>query len=182
MTSDSSTASQSDDNPNAPKDPADWLFPVAKLDESLPHWLRFGGQYRNRLEGPIGIGYKGTNDFYLLDRFRMWVRIQPKEWLTFRAEVQDSRIFFNHHIPNANPYQDIWTLWEGYAQIGSSKEGWWDVVGGRQVLAFGDERVIGPSNWLNVGRTFNVARVDLHHSDDKVSVFAASVVPGDNTD
>jgi Alginate export len=57
-----------------------------------------------------------------------------------------------------------------------------DVVGGRQVLAFGDERVIGPSNWLNVGRTFNVARLDLHHSDDKVSVFAASVVPGDNTD
>jgi Alginate export len=57
-----------------------------------------------------------------------------------------------------------------------------DVVGGRQVLAFGDERVIGPSNWVNVGRTFNVAQVDLHHSVNKVSVFAASVVPGDNTD
>jgi hypothetical protein len=49
-------------------------------------------------------------------------------------------------------------------------------------MLFGDERVIGPSNWLNVGRTFNVARVNLHRSDYKVSMFVASVVPGDNTD
>jgi hypothetical protein len=57
-----------------------------------------------------------------------------------------------------------------------------DVLAGRQVLKFGDERVIGPSDWLNVGRTFNVARVDVHHSDNTVSLFAASVVPGDNND
>jgi hypothetical protein len=52
---------------------------------------------------------------------------------------------------------------------------------GRQVLAFGDERVIGPSNWLNVGPTFDVARVDLHHTGYEVSVFGSSVVPGSNT-
>jgi hypothetical protein len=127
-------------------------------------------------------GYGGTRDFYLLYRLRLRVTIQPKPWLHFHGEVQDSRIFFNHHIPNANPYQDSWTLWESYAQIGSSTQGWIDVLAGRQALAFGDERVIGPSNWLNVGRTFNVARVDLHHADNKVSVFAASVVPGNNTD
>ena len=112
----------------------------------------------------------------------MWVTIQPRDWLKFHGEVQDSRNFFNHHIPNANPYQDTWTLWEGYTQLGSSTAGWVDVVGGRQVLAFGDERVIGPSDWLNVGRTFSVARVDLHHADNKVSLFASSVVPGDSAD
>src|SRR5216683_6741440 len=169
-------------DPSAADDPPDWLFPIAKLNESFPSWLRIGGQYRGRLEGPAGIGFTRTRDFYLLDRLRVHVTIQPKEWLRFHAEVQDARIFFNHHIPNANPYQDSWTLWEGYAQVGSSTAGWVDVVAGRQVLAFGDERVIGPSNWLNVGRTFNVARVDLHHADYKVSVFAASVVPGENND
>jgi hypothetical protein len=106
--------------------------------------------------------------------------IQPTDWLLFKGELQDSRIFFNHHIPNANPNEDTFTLWEGYAQVGSSTEGWVDVVGGRQVLRFGDERVIGPSEWLNVGRTFNVARVDLHHPGYFVSVFASAVVPGDN--
>lgn len=157
-----------------------WLFPVTRLNESLPSWLRFGGEYRDRIEGPIGIGFTGTNDFYLLDRLRVRAVIQPKEWLTFNAEVQDAEIFFNHHIGNVNPYQDTWTLWESYAQVGSSTSGWVDVLAGRQVLLFGDERVIGPSNWTNVGRTFNVARVDLHQPGVNVSVFASSVIPADN--
>src|ERR1700676_2444484 len=38
-------------------DSPSWLFPIAKLDESLPSWLHIGGEYRARLEGPIGIGY-----------------------------------------------------------------------------------------------------------------------------
>jgi hypothetical protein len=162
-------------------DPPDWLFPVAKLDESLPSWIHIGGQYRNRFEGPTGIGYTGTSDAYLLGRLRVNVTMQPKQWLKFRAEVQDARIYFNHHN-RGNPFEDTWTLWEGYAQLGNSTEGWGDVLAGRQVLLFADERVIGPSNWLNVGRTFDVARVDLHRSDYKVSVFASSVVPGDNND
>src|ERR1700739_1334317 len=170
--------------PNAPAanpDPTSWLFPVEKLDESLPKWLHIGGEYRDRLEGPIGIGYTGTNDFYLLDRFRLTVGIRPKEWLTLFGEVQDSRIFFDHHIANVNPYQDTWTLWQGYVQLGSSTSGWVDGLAGRQVLLFGDERVIGPSNWLNVGRTFDVARIDIHHPGYLVSVFGSSVVPGDST-
>src|ERR1700737_2469194 len=167
--------------PEVDSDPPSWLFPIDKLDESLPSWLRFGGEYRDRLEGPIGIDYRGTNDFYVLDRFRLKVAIQPKDWLKFYGEVQDSRIFFNHHIPNANPYEDSWTLWQSYAQLGSSTSGWVDVLAGRQVLAFGDERVIAPSNWVNVGRTFDVVRVDFHHPGFQVAVFASSVVPGSST-
>jgi len=162
-------------------DPLSWLFPVDQLNQSFPRWLRIGGEYRDRLEGPIGIGYQDTNDFYLLDRLRLTVAIQPKQWLKFYGEVQDSRIFFNHHIANANPYEDSWTLWQGYAQVGSSTEGWIDALAGRQVLMFGDERIIGPSNWTNVGRTFDVARVDLHHPGYQVAIFASSVVPGSNT-
>src|SRR5246127_2599491 len=167
---------------NASHESPSWLFPMTELNKSLPSWIRFGGQYRDRFEGPNGIGFTGTSDYYLLDRFRLRVLIQPKPWLSFHGEVQDARIFFNHHTPNGNPYEDSWTLWEAYPQIGSSKEGWVNALAGRQVLLFGDERVIGPSNWTNVGRTFNVARVDLHHPGYKVSVFASSVVPGENTD
>jgi hypothetical protein len=163
-------------------DPTSWLFPIDKLDESFPRWLRIGGEYRARPEGQMGIGFRRTNDFYLLDRLRVNIAIQPKEWLTFLGEVQDSRIFFNHHIANANPFEDTWTLWQAYVQVGSSTSGWVDALAGRQVLEFGDERVIGPSNWVNVGRTFNVARVDLHHPGYDVAIFASSVVPGSNTD
>jgi hypothetical protein len=184
QTADSTTDTQSSylSNLTAGHESPSWLFPITKLNEHLPSWIRIGGQYRNRLEGPTGIGFTGTNDFYLLDRLRVRVAIQPRPWLSFLGEVQDSRIFFNHHIPNGNPYEDSWTLWDAYPQIGSSTEGWVDALAGRQTLSFGDERVIGPSNWLNVGRTFNVARVDFHHTDYKVSVFASSVVPGDSLD
>src|ERR1700722_14509864 len=130
-------------DPSTANDSPEWLFPVAMLDYTLPHWLFIGGQYRNRIEGPTGIGYSAVNDFYLLDRLRIRVIIQPKEWLSFHGEVQDARLFFNSHTAEANPFQDTWTLWEGYAQVGSSTSGWVDVAGGRQILLFGDERVIG---------------------------------------
>ena len=159
---------------------ATWLFPIEKLNESLPAWLRFGGEYRNRVEGPSGIGYASTNDVYLFDRFRFNVTIQPKEWLRFHAEVEDARIFFSRHVQAVIPNQDSWTLWQGYAQAGNPKTGWADVVAGRQVLAFGDERVIGPSNWTNVSRTFDVARINLHPAGYNVSLLAASVVPATN--
>jgi len=169
-------------DPAGTDDSLDWLFPVTKLNRSLPSWFRIGGQYRGRLEGPMGIGFTSTNDLYFLDRLRVKLGIKPKEWLLFYGEVQDARISFNHHLPNANPYQDKWTLWQAYSQVGSSETGWVDVLAGREVLRFGDERVIGPSEWLNVGRTFIVARVDLHHPGYEVSVLASSVVPGDNND
>jgi hypothetical protein len=167
--------------PAAESDYSSWLFPVAKLDEVLPPWFHIGGEYRDRLEGPIGTGFADTSDFYVLDRLRVKIAIQPKDWLKFYGEVQDARIFFNHHVPNANPLEDSWTLWQAYVQLGSSTSGWADGLAGREVLLFGDERVIGPSNWLNVGRTFDVARVNIHHPGYEVSIFGSSVVPGSNT-
>jgi len=44
------------------------------------------------------------------------------------------------------------------------------------MFSFGDERVIGPSDWQNMGRTFDTLRVDLQHPGVNVSSFAASVV------
>src|SRR5258708_27201268 len=101
-------------------DSPSWLFPIAKLDEILPYWLHIGGEYRDRVEGATGIGFRGTSDVYLLDRFRLKVAIQPKEWLKFYGEVQDSRIFFNYRIANANPFDDSWPIWQSYVLLGSS--------------------------------------------------------------
>jgi hypothetical protein len=47
----------------ANSDSSSWLFPIEKLDESLPSWLHIGGEYRDRLEGPIGTGFRDTGDF-----------------------------------------------------------------------------------------------------------------------
>src|SRR5258707_5641444 len=95
---------QSNPAPNPPAAESDfssWLFPIDKLDESLPRWHHIGGEYRDRLEGPIGTGFRDTSDFYVLDRLRVTVAIQSQDWLTVYAGGEDSRIFFNHHIPYA---------------------------------------------------------------------------------
>jgi hypothetical protein len=145
---------------------------------AFPRWLQLGGEYRSRFESADGIRYTTTNDAYLLSRFRVNLKIQPVKWLVFFGEAQDSHVFFNHHVPEALPYQNSWDVRQAYIQMGSSKKGWADVIVGRQVLAFGDERVIGPSDWVNAGRTFDAVRLDLHHGGYKVSVFASSVVAG----
>jgi len=155
-----------------------WLFPVESLNNVLPRWLQFGGEYRSRLESEDGIKYTPTNDTYLLSRFRLHATIQPTRWLSFFGETQDSRIFFNHHVPDALPYQNIWDIRQAYFQIGSSTESWADLIVGRQVLAFGSERVIGPSDWVNAGRTFDAVRLSVHKTGYQVSLFASSVVVG----
>ena len=155
-----------------------WLFPVDRVNLALPLWLRFGGQFRTRFEGEDDMSYTTTNDAYLLTQFRFDVTIQPIKWLTLFGETQDSRISFNQHVPDAVPYQNTWDIRQAYVQIGSSTEGWADVIAGRQVLAFGDERVIGPSDWTNTARTFDAVRLDVHHPGYKVSLFASSVVIG----
>jgi hypothetical protein len=38
-------------------DTAGWLYPITKLDEYLPYWIQFGGQFRDRVESQDGFGY-----------------------------------------------------------------------------------------------------------------------------
>jgi hypothetical protein len=156
--------------------PDGWLFPITQLDKLLPHWIQFGGQFRNRAESQDGLNYAPVNDTYNLTQLRIGVYIQPTSWLEIVGVTQDSRVFFNHHVATGPPYQNIWDIREAYAQIGSSTEGWFDLIGGREMLSFGDERVIGPSDWLNMGRTFDTVRLDLHHPGFKVSIFGSSVI------
>lgn len=156
--------------------PEGWLFPITQLDESLPSWIQFGGQFRDRAESQDGLSYGKFNDSYDLTQLRLGVYIQPAKWLELVAVTQDARVFFNHHVATAPPYQNIWDIREAYLELGNSTEGWVDLIAGREIFSFGDERVIGPSDWLNMGRTFDTIRFDLHPPGVKVSIFAASVI------
>lgn len=156
--------------------PDGWLFPITRLNVMLPHWIQFGGQFRNRVESQDGLGFAPVDDAYNLTQLRLGIYLQPTKWLSLVGVTQDSRAFFNHHVPNAPPYQNIWDIREAYARLGNAKEGWIDLVAGRQMFSFGDERVIGPSDWSNMGRTFDTVRLDVHPPGVNVSIFAASVI------
>ncbi len=142
--------------------PSGWLFPVTEADKRLPRWLQFGGQFRDRVESQDGLAYAPVDDTYDLTQLRIGIYVQPTKWLKLVGVTQDSRVFFNHHVAMASPYQNTWDIREAYLQLGNATEAWYDLVVGRQMFSFGDERVIGPSDWSNMGRTFDTARLDLH--------------------
>lgn len=146
----------------------------------LPLWLTLGGEYRVRVEAQDGINYSSVHDLYQLGRARFHLRIAIARWLNLYAESQDARIYFNQAIPSTLPYEDTWNLRQAYIQLGDPKDGRLDLIAGKQVLSFGDERVIGPSDWTNAARTFDAVRLNLHFSKSQVSLFASSVVAENN--
>ena len=162
--------------------PSGGFAPSEDLNRELPPWLRFSADYRTRLEGADGIGFKTNNqDMYLLSRLRFGTQIAPVRWFKIVAQAQDARIFFNDRVAGTPPYQDTLDLRLAYVELGNS-EGPVVVRAGRQELDFGDQRLIGTSNWLNVPRMFDAVRATFRHGGYRLDAFASSIVaPLDGT-
>jgi hypothetical protein len=158
--------------------------PTDELNKELPTWLKFSGEFRGRLEGFTGGSFKpDTSDLYYLNRLRINLMIQPVNWIKVFAQTQDSRVFFKNQHPSAPPYQNTWDLRQGYLELGDSENGVLGIRTGRQEMIFGDQRLIGVSDWTNTTRTFDAVRVTLRPADGvRLDAFASSVVvPVDGT-
>jgi hypothetical protein len=150
--------------------------PLDEVNKELPVWLRFSGEERLRLEGFGGGGFQpNNNDGYLLQRVRFNMKLLPASWLRFQFQTQDARVFFKNQKPYAPPYQDTWDLRLAFVEIGDSEKGSGLRVG-RQELSYGDERLVGPTPWLNVARSFDAARATFRHDKFRLDIFASAVV------
>jgi len=153
------------------------FVPSDQLNKELPRWLRFSGDYRARLEGTTGVGFKpNSNDAYFLNRFRLNMKIQPTAWLRFNVQAQDSRVFGKNQTPAAPPFQNTFDLRMAYVEIGDSEKKTVGLRVGRQELAFGEQRLIGHLNWTNTARTFDAVRATFRHGNYRLDAFASSVV------
>jgi Alginate export len=161
-----------------PPEATQHLFsPAEAVNAHVPQWIRFSGELRARGEGFLGDRFQdGRDDLYLLQRVRLGVQIQPTPWLKFYAQAQDARVSFTDRIPSAPPLQDSADIRQAYVQFGGAETQLLDLRVGRQDLAFGEERLVGASNWGNIGRSFDAVRLGLHHGNYRVDAFASSVV------
>src|SRR6266568_3972009 len=118
-----------------------------------------------------------TDDNWLLNRFRIGVAFKPVDWLKIYAQGQDSREWFSDrpNIPGALGAEgdDNFDLRQGYIQLGPK---WLNATVGRQTLVYGDERLVGMSDWNNFGRTFDAVKLHYEKAKLSVDVFSASVV------
>jgi hypothetical protein len=156
--------------------PSEKLFSDT-VNADLPKWLQLGGEYRARVEGFTGGGFKtNSEDAYLLSRLRLNMTIRPESWLKFGFQAQDARVFWKNQNPPVPPYQDTFDLRQAYVEVGDIEKGNVSFRGGRQELAFGDERLIGNSNWTNTARSFDTLRGRLRAGRYRLDLFAARVV------
>jgi hypothetical protein len=120
-----------------------------------------------------------TDDSWLLNRVRLGMKYKATDWLTFYAQVQDAREYGSDR-PNVIGQMgaegdDSFDLLEGWVEVGNAKSTSFRV--GRQKLNFGDQRIVGPLEWLNVSRTFDAAKLKIVQPTWTLDLWTSSVVP-----
>lgn len=121
-----------------------------------------------------------TDDNWIENRFRFGMSLKPAPWLKFYVQGQDSREYLSDRadIPGVLGAEgdDPVDLRQGYVEIGNTSEMHWGVKIGRQVLAYGDERLVGPSEWNNISRTFDAVKLTYKTAQWSLDAFASTVV------
>ena len=121
-----------------------------------------------------------TDDSWLLQRARLGMLYKPTSWLKFYAQGQDTREFDSDR-PNiigqlGAEGDDTFDLLEGWIELGDLKSGL-SLRGGRQKLSYGDQRLVGPLEWLNPSRTFDALKLRYSGISYTFDLFTSSVVP-----
>jgi hypothetical protein len=114
---------------------------------------------------------------WLLQRFRFGIGYQPLPWLKFYIQGQDVREIGGER-PNTPGVlgaegDDIFDILKAYVQLGDPKKGPSATVG-RQFLAYGDQRLIGPLEWLNQARAFDAIKLRYVEPKWHLDLFTAS--------
>jgi hypothetical protein len=166
---------------NPPRDQAPAQRPAGNDDAPWRvggiSWLKLGFEYRGRVETNTGIGYiPGNDDTYYLNRLRLNIAVEATRWLRFFGQGQDSRAPGYSRIPVPGNAANPLDLHQGYVEFGNATGGFWGLRVGRQEIFFGDGRLIGNSNWGNVGRPFDAARLTYRRAGTQLDLFSSSVV------
>ncbi len=155
------------------------LYPVQQGKEhvfhldALPNWIQFSGELRNRLEDQTALALRpGIGRFYTLTRARGTMELLPASWLRLQLQFQDTHALGLPLRDVAANQRDQFDFFQTYADFKYKQS---NLFVGRQILRFGDERVVGPSDWTNNSRTWDGA--DLRIGDkNRVDIWTTSVV------
>jgi 1,2-phenylacetyl-CoA epoxidase catalytic subunit len=121
-----------------------------------------------------------TDDNWFLQRARLGLKLSPTPWLRMYGQIQDSREI-NSDRPDfpgklGAEGDDAVDLRQAWIELGNPKVFPLTLKLGRQILSYGDERVIGAFDWNNIGRTFDAVKLRWESKDAWVEAFASSVV------
>ena len=143
----------------------------------LPGWLTLDMELRGRTEEQTSLGYDAGKD-RLYELTRVWggVTARATGWMIVYAQFMDLHALGLPLRNVASNMRDTFDLRQGYVDFHSRpNEVQTHLFVGRQELKFGDQRVVGISDWTNTSRTWD--GFDLRLGDKhRVDVFSTSVV------
>ncbi len=141
--------------------------------DALPSWIQFSGELRNRMEDQTALALRpGIGRFYTLTRARGTMEILPTKWLRLQLQFQDTHALGLPLRDVAANQRDQFDFFQTYAAFKYRQT---NLFVGRQILRFGDERVVGASDWTNNSRTWD--GVDLRiGAKNRVDIWTTSVV------
>ena len=139
----------------------------------LPPWMALDGEIRSRSEGQTAINLlPGQGNAYELERIRGGMRIRPTSWLSTYVQFHDLHALGLPLKYTAANMRDNFDFRQAYAEFHLKQV---KLFAGRQLLNFGNERVIGISDWTQTSRSFD--GFDARIGDkNRVDLFSASVV------
>lgn len=129
---------------------------------------------RTRWEERFGNSFgKSPSQQYMVSRLRIGANYAPSSWLQLSSTAQDARApWYDPSAPNT--LRDSIDLQEGYAVLGSEKQGL-NFSAGRRMINYGETRVIGVPQWTNASRTYDYGR--LRYANKRVMADAVMVSP-----
>ncbi|MFO1486461.1 MAG: alginate export family protein [Verrucomicrobiaceae bacterium] len=116
---------------------------------------------------------------WLLQRFRLGLGYDVNPWLKFYIQGQDVREIGGSRPNNigtaAAEGDDVFDILKAYVQFGNAKKGLSATLG-RQFLSYGDQRLVGPLEWLNQARTFDAVKLRYTAAKWSLDAFTSSPV------
>ena len=156
------------------------------LRTQSPEWSPWdlGGQFRIRYEWfEGGSPAAPANDFqkrgadnqndYLWTREKLHLGYNAK-W--FNAYVEGRNSNATGDDDSHNPGEDRFDLQQAYLTLGNAKEFPVTAKLGRQEFVYGDERLIGASDWSNTGRVFDAAKLRYEDKNFWLDAFVSHLV------
>ena len=152
--------------------------PASSSISGATKWLSLSGEFRFRYENRRGLGFApGRDDAYGLARTRVNIGIKPSDWLQFGFQGQDSRApAIREGARNNGVFRDTFDIRQAYVRIGGGGEAPVTATVGRQLLLYGDQRLVGPLDWTNTARTFDAVKLSVKAGPAEIDLFSASVV------
>jgi hypothetical protein len=131
----------------------------AKPDAGIWKTLKFSYEFRTRYEARTGVSFGRSPDLeYPLFRNRLGVEWKPATWVQLHALAQDARAPL-YGSPAPGSARDTLDLQEAYAEFLPGQKNGFNAILGREMLQYGESRLIGAPQWLNTARTYDTLRL-----------------------